>query len=80
MRSDEKGPKSVGFHVTGGRMDRVTGLEGGVLQDFRLRCTTTTFLYMTHSAVVIRCESARTLRTREKGGDESDPPQKRGVM
>ena len=35
---------------------------------------------MPHSAVVIRCESARTLRTREKGWDESDPPQNRGVM
>ena len=61
-------------------MNRVTGLEGGVLQDFRLRYTTTTFLYMPHSAVVIPCESARTLTTREKGGDESDPPQKRGGM
>ena len=67
----------MGFHVTGGRMDRVTGLEGGVLQDFRLRCTTTTFLYMPHSAVVIPCESARPLATREKGGDESDPPPKK---
>ena len=61
-------------------MDRVTGLEGGVLQDFRLRCTTTTFLYMTHSAVVIPFESALALATREKGGDESDPPPNRGVM
>ena len=61
-------------------MNRVTGLEGGVLQYFRLRCTTTTFFYMPHSAVVIRCESARTLPTREKGEDESDPPQKRGGM
>ena len=25
-------------------------------------------------------ESARTLPTREKGGDESDPPRNRGVM
>ena len=38
------------------------------------------FLYLSHSAVVIRCESAPTLTTREKGGDESDPPQKRGGM
>ena len=38
------------------------------------------FPYLPHSAVVIRCESAPTLRTREKGGDESDPPQKRGGM
>ena len=33
---------------------------------------------MPHSAVVIPCESARPLPTREKGGDESDPPKKRG--
>ena len=36
------------------------------------------FLYLSHSAVVIPFESARPLPTREKGGDESDPPQKAG--
>ena len=35
---------------------------------------------MSHSAVVILGESALALRTREKGGDESDPPKKRGGM
>ena len=62
-------------------MNRVTGLEGGVLQDLEPSCDKPTFLYMPHSAVVIHFESARPLRTREKGGDESDPPpKKRGVM
>ena len=57
-----------------------TGLEGGVFQESLKRYSTTTFVYMPHSAVVIPCESARQLRTREKGGDESDPPKKRGGM
>ena len=57
-----------------------TRSEGGVYQNFRLRYTAATFVYLSNSAVVIPCESARPLRTREKGGDESDPPQKRGVM
>ena len=35
---------------------------------------------MPHSAVVSRFETSRTLRTREKGWDESDPPKNRGVM
>ena len=55
-----------------------TGLEGGVFQESLKRYSTTTFVYMPHSAVVIPCESARPLRTREKGGDESDPPPKAG--
>ena len=54
--------------------------EGGVEHDVRLRSTTATFVYMTHSAVVIRFETARPLRTREKGGDVSDPPKNWGVM
>ena len=81
MRSDERGPKSVVFIGTGGRMYFGTRSErerGGVYQNFRLRCTTATFVYLSHSAVVIPFESARPLRTREKGGDESDPPKKPG--
>ena len=57
-----------------------TRSEGGVFQNFRLRCTTATFVYLSHSAMVIPCESARPLPTREKGGDESAPPKKWGVM
>ena len=57
-----------------------TGLEGGVWQDSGSRCGEAAFLYMPYSAVVIRCGSARPLPTREKGGDESDPPKKRGGM
>ena len=34
---------------------------------------------MPHSVVVSRFETALPLRTREKGGDVSDPPQNRGV-
>ena len=52
--------------------------EGGVFQELLKGYSTTAFSYLSHSAVVIHCESAPTLPTREKGGDESDPPQKRG--
>ncbi len=54
------------------------GLEGGVGQNFGSRYGEAAFPYVPYSAVVIRCESAPTLRTREKGGDESDPPPKAG--
>ncbi len=67
------------FLGTVGRMVFGTRSEGGVYQNFRLRCTTATFVYLSHYAVVIRCESAHTLRTREKGGDVSDPPQTGGA-
>ena len=49
-------------------------------QTLRLRCATVVFVYMTHSAVVSRSETALPLWTREKGGDVSDPPQNRGGM
>ena len=52
--------------------------RGGVWHDFSLRSTTATFVYLPPSAVVIRFETALALRTREKGWDESDPPQKWG--
>ena len=45
---------------------------------FGLRSTTATFVYMTHSAVVIRFETALPLRTREKGGRRERPPPKQG--
>ena len=66
------------FIATGGRMVFATGLEGGVWQDSGSRCGEAAFLYIPHSAVVIPCKSARPLPTREKGGDESDPPPKAG--
>ena len=56
------------------------GLEGGVRHDSAKRCGKAAFLYLSHSAVVIRCESAPPCRTGEKGGDESDPPQSGGGM
>ena len=68
------------FIVPKGRMVFAPRSEGGVGHDSDSRCGEAAFRYMPHSAVVIRCESAPTLRTREKGGDESDPPQKRGGM
>ena len=52
--------------------------EGGVRHDSRSRYGAPASFYMPHSAVVSRFETARTLRTREKGWDESDPPKKRG--
>ena len=48
--------------------------------DSELRCYNALFCYLSHSAVVIRCESARTLPTREKGEDESAPPKSGGGM
>ena len=54
--------------------------EGGGVPRITQEMFTTAFRYLSHSAVVIRCESARPLPTREKGGDESAPPQKRGGM
>ena len=57
-----------------------TGLEGGVFQESLKRYSTTACSYLSHSAVVICCESARPCRAGEKGGDESDPPQTGGGM
>ena len=48
--------------------------------DSAQRCHHSLLPYLSHSAVVIHSESAPPLPTREKGGDESDPPQNRGVM
>ena len=62
------------------RMVFVTGLEGGGEHNFGGRWNKATFPYLSHSSVVISCESARPYRAGEKGGDESDPPQKRGGM
>ena len=80
MRSAERRGNPVLFYATGERWCHATGLRGGVWHGFWLRCPTAVFVYLTHSAVVSRFETARTLRTREKGWDESDPPQKWGVM
>ena len=79
MRSDERERKSAVFSATGGRMLFATGLEGGVLQFPDDWCCTTDFAYLSHTAVVIPCESARPCRTGEKEGDESDPPKKWGA-
>ena len=64
---------SAGYHAT--------GLEGGVWHEFWLRCTIASFVYITHSAVVIQFETA-LLRPKgpHDGWDESDPPKKWGVM
>ena len=56
----------------------VTGLEGGVSQNSEPRCHNSILPYLSHSSVVILCESAPPCRTGEKEGDESDPPQKSG--
>ena len=81
MRLAERGSKSVVFIATEGRMVFATRSEGGVYGTIPAQGVAKPLsVYMPHSAVVIPFESARTLRTREKGGDESDPPQKRGGM
>ena len=56
----------------------VTGLEGGVSQNSEPRCHNSILPYLSHSSVVILCESAPPCRTGEKEGDESDPPPKAG--
>ena len=58
-----------------------TGLEGGVFQDFSLRSTTATFVYLTHFAVVSHFSSA-LLRPRAacRARTRATPPQNRGVM
>ena len=81
MRSAERGSKSVSFHVTGERWYEVTGLEGGVLHGFWLRSTTATFVYLPHSAVVRKFETALLRpRGRMMAGTRATPPQKWGVM
>ena len=80
MRSAERRVNPVLFYATGDRWYHATASEGGVWHDFSLRSTTATFVYLPPSAVVIHFETALALRTREKGWDESDPPQKWGVM
>ncbi len=75
MRSAEREGKSVVFDATSAVPGCHT-LRGGVWHDFSLRSTTATFVYMTHSAVVIRFETALPLRTREKGGGRERPPPK----
>ena len=78
MRSAERGSKSVSFHVTGERWYEVTGLEGGVLHGFWLRCITAVFVYLTHSPVVSQFETA-LLRPRGADGlGRERPPPKPG--
>ena len=79
MRSAERGSKSVSFHVTGERWYEVTGLEGGVLHGFWLRCTTAVFVYITHSAVVSQFKNAiPRSRGRMMAGTRATPPKKVG--
>ena len=77
MRSAEREGKSVVFHAAEGRMVFAARSEGGVRHDSDKKCGKAAFLYLSHSAVVIPCKSALPLPTREKGWDESDPPQKK---
>ena len=56
------------FLGTVGRMVFGTRSEGGVYQNFRLRCTTATFVYLSHYAVVIPFESAPRFGRGKKAG------------
>ena len=79
MRSAEREPKSVSFGGTNDRMVRGTRSEGGVFHDLPVRCSNATFRYISHSAVVIPCESPPAVPNgRKRGGRE--PPQKWGGM
>ena len=76
MRSAERDGKSVfSCHNAAWFVPRS---EGGCDIDSDKKCGKAAFLYVPHSAVVIRFESAGSLRTRE-GEDESDPPQNGGA-
>ena len=55
-----------------------TDSGGGCGMAFRPFLPPATLVYMTHSAVVSRSETALPLRTREKGGGRERPPQNRG--
>ena len=69
----------MSFHVTGERWYQVTGLEGGVLHGFWLRCTTAVFFYLTHSPVVSQFETALPRpRGRMMAGTRATPPKSGG--
>ena len=70
----------MGCVGTEGRVVRGTGLEGGVFQDSPERCSNTAFSYLSHSAVVIPCESAPTVPNGRKRGGRERPPQKGGTL
>ena len=80
MRPAESGVNPVVFRAPKDRMVLAPPSAGGVGHDSGSRWGIATFLYLTHSSVVIPCESAPPCRTAKKEGDESDPPQKRGGM
>ena len=63
--------RAAGFHGT--------RLQGGVFQDFSLRCTTAVFVYLTHSPVASQFENA-LLRPRAacRAGTRATPPKTGG--
>ena len=80
MRSDERGSKSVGFHVTGDRWCHVTASEGGVFHGFSLRSTTASFVYLPHSAVVSHFKKALPRpRAACRSGTRATPPKSGGA-
>ena len=78
MRSAEEAVNPVLFHATNDRMVFATGLQGGVWQDSGSRCGIATFLYLTHSSVLIPCESAPPVPSGRKRGGRERPPKKSG--
>ena len=77
MRSAERN-ENRGFLLEHCPIQPGTETEGGVFQESLKRCSNSILPYLSHSAVVARCESAPLCRTGEKEGDESDPPKKAG--
>ena len=79
MRLAESRSKSMSFHATGERWYHATGLEGGVWHEFWLGCTTASFVYLTHSAVVSQFERPiRRPRGRMMAGTRATPPKSGG--
>ena len=64
--------------VTQCRMLYVTRSEGGVSHDSAQRCHNSILPYLSHSAVIIPCESDSPVPNQEKRGGRERPPPKVG--
>ena len=66
------------FHATNDRLFFATRSEGGVWQDSGSRCGNATFLYLTHSIVVILYYSTPRVPNGRKRRGRERPPKKVG--
>ena len=66
------------FGVPKDRMFFAPRSEGGMGQNFGSRCGEADFLYLSHSTLVIPCESDPPVPNGRKRGGRERPPQKSG--